>query len=125
MIEAKNIAIVAAGSASGGIIRYLISLFFITKGWNKFPLATFTVNIIGCFLIGIMYAVIEKTGQEKQQLSLFMATGFCGGFTTFSAFALENIQIIKLQSASFSLVYICLSVTLSIGAAFLGIFLFK
>ena len=125
MTDLKNIALVIFGSATGGTLRYILSLFFIAKEWNKLPCSTFTVNLIGCFLIGVVYALTEKFGQGESQLKLLLATGFCGGFTTFSAFAMENLQLLKQHAGATALVYILLSVILGIGATFLGFFLFK
>ena len=125
MIEAKNIFIVVAGSATGGVLRYLLNVYFIAKDWNKFPWATFTVNMLGCFIIGVVYALTEKTVTDSQHIRLLLTTGFCGGFTTFSAFAYENLQLLKLETSGTALLYICLSVGLGIIATFLGITLFK
>lgn len=125
MIDAKNILLVVAGSATGGVLRYLLTIYFIAKEWNKFPWATFTVNILGCFIIGVVYALTEKTATGSHHIRLLLTTGFCGGFTTFSAFAYENLQLFKLETSGTALLYICLSVVLGITATFLGITLFK
>jgi CrcB protein len=125
MIDVKNIALVVLGSASGGTLRYLMSLFFVSKGLTKLPWATLTVNLIGCFLIGVIYAISEKTVQGGNNLKLFLATGFCGGFTTFSAFAIENLQFIKQEATATAIAYIALSVVLGILLTFLGFVLFK
>lgn len=124
MIDIKNISLVVLGSAIGGTLRYLISLFFLAKGLNKFPWATLSVNLIGCFIIGIIYAVIEKSNQGEN-IRLLLATGFCGGFTTFSAFAIENLQLLKLEATTTAIFYIALSVVLGILLSFVGYFLFK
>jgi CrcB protein len=124
MIDIKNISLVVLGSATGGTLRYLISLFFLSKGLNKFPWATLSVNLIGCFIIGIIYAVIEKSNQGEN-IRLLLATGFCGGFTTFSAFAIENLQLLKLEATTTAIFYIALSVVLGILLSFVGYFLFK
>ena len=125
MIDVKNIALVVLGSASGGTLRYLMSLFFVSKGLTKLPWATLTVNLLGCFLIGVIYAISEKTIQGGNNLKLFLATGFCGGFTTFSAFAIENLQLIKQEASATAIAYIALSVILGILLTFLGFVLFK
>ena len=101
-----------------------MSLYFIAKGLNKFPWATLSVNILGCFLIGAIYAISEKSSLGEN-IKLLLATGFCGGFTTFSAFAIENLQLIKLGAATTAITYIALSVVLGILLAFVGYFLFK
>jgi CrcB protein len=125
MIEAKNILLVVAGSATGGVLRYLLTVYFIAKEWNRFPWATFSVNMLGCFIIGVVYALTEKTSAGNHPIRLLLTTGFCGGFTTFSAFAYENLQLLKIEDSPTALIYIGLSVILGIGATFLGIFLFK
>jgi len=125
MIELKNIALVVLGSATGGTLRYLMSLYFISKGLTKLPWATLLVNLGGCFLIGIIYAISEKSIQNGGNLKLLLATGFCGGFTTFSAFAIENLQFIKQGATTTAIVYIALSVVLSILLTFLGFVVFK
>lgn len=125
MIEAKNILLVVAGSATGGVLRYLLTVYFIAKEWNRFPWATFSVNMLGCFIIGVVYALTEKTSAGNHPIRLLLTTGFCGGFTTFSAFAYENLQLLKIEDCPTALIYIGLSVILGIGATFLGIFLFK
>ena len=124
MIDVKHIAFVVLGSAVGGILRYMMSLYFIAKGFNKFPWATLSVNLFGCFLIGAIYAISEKSSQGEN-IKLLLATGFCGGFTTFSAFAMENLQLIKLGATTLAITYIALSVLLGILLAFIGYFLFK
>ncbi len=125
MIDFKNIALVVLGSATGGTLRYIISLFFMARELNKLPWATFLVNLIGCFLIGVVYATTNKYGQGESQLKLLLATGFCGRFTTFSAFTLENLQLLKQHAVTTAFVYILLSVVLGIGATFIGFILFK
>ena len=63
--------------------------------WNKLPWSTFLINFVGCFLIGMFYDLFEKSNDGNTNLKLLLTTGFCGGFTTFSAFAYENIQLLK------------------------------
>ncbi|MEY3059851.1 MAG: fluoride efflux transporter CrcB [Bacteroidota bacterium] len=124
MIEVKHIAFVVLGSATGGTLRYMMSLYFVAKGLNKFPLATLSINLLGCLFIGIIYAISEKS-TIGENIKLLLATGFCGGFTTFSAFAMENLQLIKLGATTTAITYIALSVVLGILLAFLGYILFK
>lgn len=86
-----SILIVAAGGAIGAVCRYGISLipFHFT-----FPLATFLTNLIGAFIIGIIVGVAEKE-QASDNMILFIKTGFCGGFTTFSTFSLESVELLS------------------------------
>ncbi len=113
----KNILFVGLGSSIGGILRYVISLF--VKSTN-FPYATLFVNIIGSFFIGIIFALTIKNENNSEQIKLFFATGICGGFTTLSAFSIENMQLLKAGNLSTALLYITLTIVLSFIAVFAG-----
>jgi len=98
MINVKNSLLVIVGSAAGGVLRFWIGSFIQRGVQTKFPLGTFTVNIIGCFVMGLIMGYIEKSSSTSTTtLSLLLATGLCGGFTTFSAFAFENIHLLRNQ----------------------------
>lgn len=125
MINFYNSMLVIVGSAIGGGCRFWISTLIQKQSNGSFPLGTFTVNMVGCFAIGWVAATAEKYSTDQTSLMLLLATGFCGGFTTFSAFAMENVQLIKsgwnLQSAA----YVVLSVVMGIVLVKLGFTLFK
>ena len=125
MINLYNSMLVVVGSAIGGGCRFWISTLIQKQSNGSFPVGTFTVNMIGCFAIGWVAAMSAKNSTDQTSLMLLMATGFCGGFTTFSAFAMENVQLIKsgwnLQSAA----YVVLSVVMGIVLVKLGLTLFK
>lgn len=125
MINFYNSMLVIVGSAIGGGCRFWISTLIQKQSNGSFPLGTFTVNMVGCFAIGWVAATAEKNSTDQTSLMLLLATGFCGGFTTFSAFAMENVQLIKsgwnLQSAA----YVVLSVVMGIVLVKLGFTLFK
>jgi CrcB protein len=125
MINFYNSMLVIVGSAIGGGCRFWISTLIQKQSNGSFPLGTFTVNMVGCFAIGWVAATAAKYSTDQTSLMLLLATGFCGGFTTFSAFAMENVQLIKsgwnLQSAS----YVVLSVVMGIVLVKLGLTLFK
>jgi len=113
----KNFLLVGLGGAIGSMLRYAFYLLITIK---SFPLATFTVNIMGSFLIGAVMALGLKNETFAGNWKLFLATGICGGFTTFSAFSLENITLLHNGKYSIALIYITLSIVLGITAAFLG-----
>lgn len=109
---------VGAGGAVGSMARYAVNLL-INRSYNlSFPLATFLVNLLGCFLIGLLFGIAEKQGWMQGSYLLLLATGFCGGFTTFSTFALESTALFSKGQNSVSLIYMLLSL-------FLGIILCK
>jgi CrcB protein len=121
----KTLLVIALGGAIGSIARYgsqvcLYKLFPIA-----FPLGTFLVNISGCLLIGIFYGLSEKGNLLTPEWRLFLTTGFCGGFTTFSSFAYENVNLLRNSDFLYFGLYILSSVVLGIAGVYLGIFLIK
>jgi CrcB protein len=125
MIDLKNILLVLAGSAAGGSVRYITSLMIQSKNTTLFPLGTFLINLIGCFIIGMIYAIASRNASTGSDIKLLLATGFCGGFTTFSAFAFENLELFKSGQYLTAILYIILSVVLGILAVILGAYLIK
>lgn len=120
----KLALIVGLGSFLGGISRYLASIFIQQKIPSSFPYGTFSVNLIGCFIIGCLFGLSERW-QLSLELRLFFITGFLGGFTTFSAFSVEAHYLFKSGHSATGLVYIISSMVLGIGLTFLGAWLFK
>jgi CrcB protein len=125
MIDLKNILLVLAGSAAGGSARYITSMLIQSKNNTSFPMGTFAINILGCFIIGMVYAVAARNATTGSDIKLLLATGFCGGFTTFSAFAFENLELFKSGQQLTALIYIIISVVLGILAVVLGAYLIK
>lgn len=118
----KTILLVAAGGAVGSVFRYITNLWVARHFIHIFPLATFLVNVIGCLLIGLLAGLFERHQLATRELQYLLITGFCGGFTTFSAFALENVQLLQSNSA-LAFFYIAVSILFSIMAVWLGIYL--
>lgn len=121
----KNLILVAIGGASGSVLRYLVHWVVSKKSYSNFPYQTFLVNIIGCLLIGLLVGYLYKYNTVNESLKLLLITGFCGGFTTFSAFGLENVNLIQNQNYQLALLYTSLSLILGILAVSLGIFISK
>jgi len=121
----KAVLFVFAGSGIGGIARYGIQVWVSKNYPSIFPLGTFLVNITGCFLIGLLYALSEKNNLPAPEWRLALTTGFCGGFTTFSAFAFENISLLKAGNPVYAALYILSSVLLGIAAVYLGALIIK
>lgn len=120
-----NILIVGMGGGVGSILRYLCQKWINEAYQHNFPLATFLVNIFGCLLIGIFYALGEKGNILSPQTRLLLVTGFCGGFTTFSTFAFENMNLLRTGDSFYFLLYAIGSVGLGIAAVYLGSFIIK
>ena len=117
----KTALIIFAGSGLGGVLRYLVQKLFVDAGYVNFPTGTFVVNILGCFLIGLFNALAEKNNLISTELRLALTTGFCGGFTTFSTFANENMNLLRNGDYTYFSLYIIFSVMLGIGAVLLGL----
>ena len=116
----RDILLVGAGSAIGGMARFLVNRG-VTFVFNyPFPLATFIVNITGSFLIGYLYSISVKHEWLTTPALLFLVTGICGGYTTFSAFSYENFMLIRNGHAGITVIYIMASIFLGIGAALMG-----
>lgn len=110
---------VGAGGFIGAVCRYLIGMIPLKEGCT-FPIKTFMINIAGSFLIGIVAALAMKTDSLDSRTVLFLKVGICGGFTTFSSFALETADLIKDGKLYLAVVYTVLSVTLGVLAVFAG-----
>jgi len=113
----KNILLVGLGGGIGSILRYGSGLLVDSK---YFPWSTLVVNVIGSFIIGLVLAFSVKDESFLNNWKLFIATGVCGGFTTFSAFSAENLALFQNGKYGMAMCYIILSVVLGIAAAFLG-----
>jgi CrcB protein len=121
----KNLLLVAVGGGVGSIARYVCQKWVSENHVHPFPWGTFVVNLAGCFLIGVVYAAAEKTTFISPQIRLLLITGFCGGFTTFSTFAFENMNLLRSNDSLYFLTYAVASVVLGIGAVFAGIAIIK
>lgn len=121
----KQIIYVGIGGSAGSILRYLISILSAKHFDFKFPVHTFAVNIIGSFIIGLIMGYLYKSGDSASSLRYLIAIGFCGGFTTFSSFAFENINLFSGNNTWTAIAYIFSSVLLSLLAVIGGMQLIK
>jgi len=117
----KAITIVGVGGAIGSIMRYLLTDSVEAKFLpNYFPFGTLVVNVTGCFAIGLIYALSDKFNIGPEWRG-FLATGICGGYTTFSAFSYQSIQLIRDGHSAQMLLYISASLILGMLATFIPI----
>ena len=107
------------GGFMGAVCRYLIGMIPLKEGCT-FPIKTFMINIVGSFLIGIVAALAMKTDSLDSRTVLFLKVGICGGFTTFSSFALETADLMKDGKMHLEAIYTVLSVMLGVLAVFAG-----
>ena len=113
----KQFFLVGLGGALGSMFRYACNIFIVQK---NFPFTTLLVNVFGSFIIGIVLAFCLKNELFANNWKLFLATGICGGFTTFSTFSVENLQLIENQKWALLCLYVLSSIVLGIAAVFLG-----
>jgi CrcB protein len=108
------------GGGLGSMARYYVQRWFANYHPTQFPWGTFAVNIAGCLLIGIFWGLSIKGFDQNENWKVFLMTGICGGFTTFSAFTMEGIGLIREQKMGLFIAYIGASVILGLLASFAG-----
>jgi fluoride exporter len=113
----KNLFLVGFGGAAGSMLRFLFGIWF---KHSSFPLATLLVNIIGSFVIGMVIAFSLRNNTFEANWKLLLATGLCGGFTTFSAFSAEGLQMLQQQRYGILILYVAGSILLGLLATWLG-----
>ena len=121
----KSILIVGCGSFIGGALRFLVSTLMKNESASSFPIGTLLVNILGCFLIGVIYGLFVRYSTTSHMLCLLLTTGFCGGFTTFSTFSNESLQMLRAGNVGGFIGYVAASVLLGILLVLFGYNLVK
>ena len=118
--EVKMIQIlsVGAGGFIGAVLRFFMGKLPL-KEMTIFPVNTLIINLIGAFAIGLVAAAGSRYGAENSNLVLFLKVGLCGGFTTFSTFALESATLMKSGHPKVAFLYMLLSILVGVGAIFI------
>lgn len=115
------VALVALGGAAGSVARYLLSGVALHHSLEwRFPLGTFLVNVVGCFAVGVLGALVVKHDFFSANARVFLFSGVAGGFTTFSAFGLEAFYLLRRGEALVAGTYILSSILVGILALWLG-----
>jgi CrcB protein len=116
----KPLFVIGLGSAIGGICRYLAQVYIGKYTTLIFPVGTLVVNLTGCFLIGILFGLSGKHAWMTMEWRLFLITGICGGYTTFSSFSLEGINLLRQGHFLYFFLYILGSVAVGLLATVAG-----
>jgi len=117
--------LIGLGGFIGTVARFLSQQFIYRFYPVTFPIGTLAVNLLGCFLIGIFFSLSEKGNLLSSEWRMFLTVGFCGGFTTLSAFTYESVQLIRAGEWNYVFIYAVASVVIGILATFFGIWLTK
>lgn len=120
----QNCILVGIGGFIGTVCRYLIGLLPIGTE-NGFPIKTLMINVVGAFLLGLITALASKSEVVHPQIILMLRIGVCGGFTTFSTFAYESVDLMKDGTMTMALLYMGASVVLGVLAVFAAQMLVK
>ncbi|MCU0338786.1 MAG: fluoride efflux transporter CrcB [Spirosomaceae bacterium] len=121
----KNLILVGFGGAAGSILRYLTGYVAAKVVVSAFPVGTFVANIVGCFIIGAVYGAVARWEWFTPEWRLLLATGFCGGYTTFSALAYENLTLWQSGQYGLFIGYILASLVIGILAVWGGFYLIQ
>lgn len=117
----QNILAVFLGGGAGAVLRYLTGVLALRYLSVNLPAATFAVNIAGCFILGVLFAVFVDRPEVNTSLKLALTAGFCGGLTTFSTFSFEMFEMLKNAQYLQVSVYLILSLAAGLAAVWIGV----
>lgn len=117
----KLMMLAGAGGFIGTCCRYLTNRLYLAYFKTTLPVATFTVNILGCLILGLILGLMNKTGIVNPKINAFLVVGFCGGFTTFSTFSYETFSLGMNGETLISLLYVAGSIIIGLVAVWIGL----
>ena len=117
----KLLFLAGIGGFVGSCCRFLVNRLFLVTWKSTFPLATFSVNILGCLIFGILFGLLNRNGVVPPKLYSLLMVGFCGGFTTFSSFSFESFNLVSYGEIITSVLYMALSVVCGFLAIWIGL----
>lgn len=121
----RILLLIGVGGGIGSVFRYLTSVVVNRHFQTIFPWATLIANVLGCLIIGLLLGFIERHQLTNPGLKYFFITGFCGGYTTFSSFASENMSLFQSQNTGIAFLYIAASILTGLFAVWLGLTIAK
>lgn len=117
----KELGLIFVGGGLGSVVRFLLGRWITTLHQLTFPLGTLVVNVVACFVLGVIVGLADHKQVMSAELRIFWAVGFCGGFSTFSTFSYETVMLLHQPNIGGGLLYIVASVVLCVSATVLGI----
>ncbi|HLW06859.1 MAG TPA: fluoride efflux transporter CrcB [Marinilabiliaceae bacterium] len=121
----RTLILVGLGGGIGSVFRYLTSLYVTKYFQTAFPWGTLIVNILGSLVIGLLLGLFARGGLSHPDFKFLFVVGFCGGYTTFSAFSLESMTLFQSGNSFLALLYIAASVLISLFAVWIGLAVMK
>ena len=121
----KSVLLVGVGSFIGGVLRYSVSVLMRGLCGQGFPWGTLLVNLVGCFAFGVIFALFGRYGSTNSGWCLLLTTGVCGGFTTFSTFANESVQMLQNGNWPGFVGYVATSIVVGFALVALGYWIIK
>lgn len=116
----KTILLIGTGGFAGSVLRYLMTKYLSVLLPTSFPIGTFVVNLLGCFLIGVVMGLSFES-LISTRMRLMLATGFCGGFTTFSTYSLEIFELGQKGDANIGILYLFASIIFGLLCIWIGL----
>lgn len=114
-----TIILVMLGAMIGAPARYLTDRLVQSRHETAFPWGTFTINVVGCFILGVLYQAGQRHGWSPHILA-FAGTGFCGALTTYSTFSYETLRLLQTRARFYALANVVASIVAGLGAAAVG-----